>query len=510
MGLVRIAESLHCALPPIRDSVQRLVSDDSLAQYAGEHHLIHTIHAQVAAGADFLDVNVDDLGAAGRFTFEQTVAALHRVLALVVEHGAGIPPCIDSSDPRLLEAGLRFYYSASRSGDAPGTLRPPLLNSVIASRLDLLALRAELRFSVIAMLLEKVDKDGQPFEHSFTEAAPAEAYWETARYLFLKCREAGFAPGEIFFDPTIGPLGADYVGYTRQTFEGIRRIKDDPELAGSHISIGLSNCSDGLPRRQSLNRAYLRVAQDYGVDAAVLDVTGVTGKERVHPWSLRLVRRVVSPKGGDPAAALEDLADYCAALPRPTTPSVTEPVRNTLAETLATPDGVVYTVELVPSVGDPDELYRFAEQARDSEIIPSITDTAGGARAPSPEMLGVELARVLDRQPIINISCKSEDRDGLIKRLTSLHQHGLRNVFAVTGDYPRDGRAVFDLDSVGLLLATWALKAGLDFPSLLPRRGGALPDLYAGAVASPFKYTEGDVWAQRVKLWKKWRAGASF
>lgn len=536
-SLIKIGESLHCTLPPVRGSVLRLFDNDPLARYAGEHHLVQAIRAQVAAGADYLDVNVDDLAAAG-FTPEQTADALRSVLALVVQHGGGVPPCIDSADPRLLEAGLRFYYKAVSGAGTPVQRRPPLLNSIAASRLEPLALRSEFPFAVIAMLLEKVGTDdGRPTtdrltppapspaplergpggeaptpnaEQGFSQTATAFAYWQTARYLFLRCREAGFAPGDIVFDPTVGPLSTDYAGYTRQIFEGIRRIRQDPDLAGCHIVLGLSNCSEGLPRRRSINRAYLRVAMEYGADAAILDGTRVTGAERVHPWSLRLVRQVIAPKGGDPAAALERLADYCAALPRPVVPSAAVPVPNTLAEALATPGRAVYTAELVPAEGRLDQFFRFAQQARDSEVVVTLTDSAGGVRAPSPDPLAVEVARLMGRQPVVNVSCKSEDRDGLLKRLLALYQHGLRNVFAVTGDYPRAGRAVFDLDSVGVLLAIWALKTGLDFPSLQPRASGTLPDFYAGAAVCPFKYTEGDVWGQRIKTWKKWRAGASY
>jgi cobalamin-dependent methionine synthase I len=78
-------------------------------------------------------------------------------------------------------------------------------------------------------------------------------------------------------------------------------------MAGVHICIGLSNCSDGLPRRLAINRAYLRVAMEYGLDAAILDVTKVTGKDLVDGEILRLVRRIVK---AEPEEMLDILVDF--------------------------------------------------------------------------------------------------------------------------------------------------------------------------------------------------------
>ncbi|MBI3971406.1 MAG: methylenetetrahydrofolate reductase [Chloroflexi bacterium] len=188
-------------------------------------------------------------------------------------------------------------------------------------------------------------------------------------------------------------------------------------------------------------------------------------------------------------------------------------VRNTLAEALATPGRVVYSVELVPAGGCLDRLYRFAEAARGSDVDVVLSDGVGGSRVPSPDLPAAEVARIMDRQPVVTVTCRNGDRDQLRERLAALYQSGLRNVFAVTGDYPRGvppGQFTFDLDSVGLLLAISALEAGLDFPSLRPGTAGPLRGLVAGAAVSPFKYADADIWGQRIKTWKKWRAGASF
>lgn len=296
MGLIRIGENLHCHIPSVQRSARGWLCGDAAEREAGEGHLIQLVKDQAGAGADYLDVNVDNFLTDPGVSREGALKVLDHIFELMGRYGQGIPACIDSSDPSILEVGLRHYYEL-RGADGP----PPLLNSVAVSRLKTLSLRKAFRFSVVGMLLEKVGGTS-----AFTEVAGPEAYHQTARFLFDRARKAGFSPEEIFFDPTVGPLGADMVGYTRRTFEGIRSIRSDPAMAGAHICIGLSNCSDGLPRRLAINRAYLRVAMEYGLDAAILDVTKVTGKDLVDGEILKLVRRVVTSESGDTLSILVD------------------------------------------------------------------------------------------------------------------------------------------------------------------------------------------------------------
>lgn len=498
MALIRIGESLHCHIPSVQASVRRWVTGDAIDREAGERHLRHLVASQVAAGADLLDVNVDDfltdlaIGAAG------ARSALVHILGLIQRHGGGVPPCIDSSDPSLLEFGLRHYHEVLRGG------RTPLVNSVTVTRLGLLSLRAQLPFAVVGMLLER---SGGGAQSGFTDIAGAEVYYETAREIFAAARAAGFAPGEVYFDPTVGPLGADMVGYTKRTFEGIRRIRQDEQMAGAHVVLGLSNCSDGLPRRLSINRAYLRVAMEYGVDAAICDAAQISGDDLSDPRILKLIRQIASGQATD---ALTLLVDYAQSQPRPAAPRARAPVADPFGQALADPGRKVFVFELAPAEGSLDQMFQLAEAARDEDWVFAITDTPGGNRTPGPDTLALEVARRSGRQPIVNLSCKSDDRNALIRRALALYHQGLRHFFAVTGDYPHAGRPVFDLDSVSLVMALDTLRRGLEFPGLMPRAGGALSGLRVGAAVSPFKYNEADLWGQYLKAWKKRAAGADY
>jgi len=498
MALIRIGESLHCHIPPVQDSARRWQCGDALDREAAQRHLVKLVCDQVENRADYLDVNVDDFLTESGIGREGALEILDYILGLVEGYGQGVPPCIDSSDPDILIWGLRRYQE--RTG---GKGRPPLINSVSISRLEPFALRQEFPFAAIGMLLERVDDAA-----GFTDIAGPEAYHETAKIIFEKARQAGFAPQEIFFDPTVGPLGADMVGYTRRTFQGIRSIRSDPEMEGVHICIGLSNCSDGLPRRRGTNKAYLRKAVEYGVDAAILDVVNIDENEGVDPNLLRLIRRVSEEEEG--ADSLPLLVDFAQAYPRPPEWPEREPFPDILGPALSDPDQTIYLLEMAPADNNVEEIYALAEAARHTPFTFAITDTPSGKHVPGPDVIGVEVARIMNRQPIVNLSCKSDDRTGLLERVLGLYHQGLRHFFAVTGDYPFDGRASFDLDAVTLLQGLEALRRGRDGATLLPRMLGPMEGLTAGAAVSPFKYMEPDLWGQYLKLWKKRRMGADY
>ncbi|MBT6149343.1 MAG: dihydropteroate synthase, partial [Gemmatimonadetes bacterium] len=498
--MIRIAESLHCHIPGVRASAQRWLVGDDIDRLAGEKHLQHLVTSQVANGADFLDVNVDNFFTMEGIGYDGARQVLAHILDLIAEHGGGVPPCVDSSDPSMLEFGLRHYH------EKLGGERTPLVNSVTVNRLEALEMRQDLRFAVVGMLLEKAGDDAAT---GFTDIADASVYHETAKQIFEAARAAGFEAGDVFFDPTVGPLGADMVGYTKRTFEGIKMIRDDADMAGSHVVLGLSNCSDGLPRRLAINRAYLRVAMEYGVDAAICDVGQISGKDLVDGKILKLIRKIAT---GESMDALTLLVDYAQSQRRaPKAASRQTEFDDPFGRALADPDGdPVFMLELAPAEGGLDEIFAIAEEVRDEDYIFTITDTPGGNRTPGPDTLAVEVARISGRQPIMNLSCKSDDRNALIRRALALYHQGLHHFFAISGDYTNGGRPVFDLDAVSLSLALDTLRRGLNFPDLMPRPGGALEHLQIGAAVSPFKYSEADTWGQYLKVWKKRKAGANY
>jgi len=188
------------------------------------------------------------------------------------------------------------------------------------------------------------------------------------------------------------------------------------------------------------------------------------------------------------------------------------PLRTRLVET----DEFVTVLEIVPARGlalDPPAR-RSLEAARtlagDRRIAAvSITDNAGGHAMASPVPIAEELL-ALGQDVIVHVACRDRSRNALRSLGWELQARGIRNVLAVSGDYPVEGAGalsgpVFDVDSTALLALCRDLADE-------PGRDGAehAPGLFLGAAVSPFKRLESEVILQYLKLGMKARAGADF
>ncbi|MBE3575711.1 MAG: methylenetetrahydrofolate reductase C-terminal domain-containing protein [Firmicutes bacterium] len=193
---------------------------------------------------------------------------------------------------------------------------------------------------------------------------------------------------------------------------------------------------------------------------------------------------------------------------------------NRYAQSLSTPGSFSVTWELVPGRGarEPAQeqaLSNALEAARGGRIHAlTITDNPSGRPALSPTMLGIEI-RALGIEPLVHLTCKDKNRAQLESELYALARAGVRNILALSGDYPVEGhqgrpRPVFDLDSVHLLQLIGSLNNGL--PVEGPKGVAPLQptQFFAGAAVSPFKREEAEVLTQYYKLKKKIEAGARF
>ena len=80
--------------------------------------------------------------------------------------------------------------------------------------------------------------------------------------------KAGRTCDQIIIDPGLAPVGADTYGLVNMGLDAMRRIRSSPDLAGAHLSVGLTNFSFGIPRpiRESVESAYLTLAVQAGLD----------------------------------------------------------------------------------------------------------------------------------------------------------------------------------------------------------------------------------------------------
>jgi 5-methyltetrahydrofolate--homocysteine methyltransferase len=199
--------------------------------------------AQVAAGADMLDVN------AGIPLVDEP--ELLKSMLRAAQDAVDAPICIDSSVIEALEAGLSVYEGRA------------LVNSVTAEdeRLqEILPLVARHGAAVIGLAN---DETGIP-------ATPEERL-KHARKIVDVAGEYGIAPQDVVIDPLAMTVGADTEAVTT-TLRTISLIRDE---LGVNMCLGASNVSFGLPQRHALNAGFLPMAMAAGLTSAIMSTAEV-------------------------------------------------------------------------------------------------------------------------------------------------------------------------------------------------------------------------------------------
>jgi len=112
-------------------------------------------------------------------------------------------------------------------------------------------------------------------------------------------------------------------------------------------------------------------------------------------------------------------------------------------------------------------------------------------------------------EPICQVACRDRNRIALQSDILSAYVLGIRNILIMTGDHPLLGdhpqaKAVYDLDSIGLLHAIKELQGGRD---LAGNRIDTVPDLCVGAVVNP---GADPLEPEIIKMEKKIAEGARF
>jgi len=199
--------------------------------------------AQVQAGADILDVNVGVPGL-------DEVELLPRAVKVVIE-AVDVPVCLDSDNPRALEAALKVYRGK------------PILNSVngAEARLtDVLTLVKRHGTAVIGLCM---DEKGIPHDIDTRVAI--------ARRIVDRAVAMGIPREDVIID-TLALTVASDTHSALVTLETIRRVRDE---LGVNQTLGASNVSFGLPDRDVLNGAFLALAMAHGLTCPTVDVAKV-------------------------------------------------------------------------------------------------------------------------------------------------------------------------------------------------------------------------------------------
>lgn len=227
--------------------------DRSLSRYQ------ELARGQTALGVSFLDVNIDGT--------QQIQVRLPEMLDFLpdlipaLQEASPLPLCIDNPSVEYHRVALRRYDAA--------TAGPPILNSIAASRerLDeMIELIASYDTRVIVMASERFTETG-----TAQCLDPHDVHHAAKAFVELLAARADRRPDHILIDPGLAPVGADTYGLVNIGLDAMRLIREDPDLDGVHLTVGLSNFAWGTPKhiRHDLEKAYLTIAVEAGLDFAI-------------------------------------------------------------------------------------------------------------------------------------------------------------------------------------------------------------------------------------------------
>uniref|UniRef100_A0A7E4V8H0 Methionine synthase n=1 Tax=Panagrellus redivivus TaxID=6233 RepID=A0A7E4V8H0_PANRE len=215
---------------------------------------IAVARVQVENGAQVIDVNVDD----GLLDGPYSMSKFLRLISSEPDV-AKVPVCIDSSDFKVLIAGLEACQGrcivnsiSLKEGEGPFLERAKLIKRYGAN--------------VVVMAF---DEEGQ--------AAETERKFEICeRSYTLLIEKAGYKPEEIIFDPNILTIGTgmeEHALYAINFMDSCRLIKEN--LPGCFISGGVSNISfsfRGMEAvREAMHSAFLYHSIAAGLDMGIVN-----------------------------------------------------------------------------------------------------------------------------------------------------------------------------------------------------------------------------------------------
>jgi 5-methyltetrahydrofolate--homocysteine methyltransferase len=246
---------------------------------------------QVKEGAHVLDVCVDYVGRDG-------VADMDEIAGRFATK-ASLPLVFDSTEPDVMEAGLRHHGGKAilnsanlEEGEGEG------------GRFDRVCrLAREYGAAVICLT---IDEEGQ--------ARTADWKLRVAHRIYdLATQRYGIDPTDLIFDPLTFPLSTgddDLRGDAMETIEAIRRIKT--ELPGARTILGVSNVSFGLKpaARHVLNSVFLHECREAGLDAAIVHAARILPMHKIDEQAREIALDLIHDRRRDGYDPLTELMGY--------------------------------------------------------------------------------------------------------------------------------------------------------------------------------------------------------
>lgn len=228
--MIIIGEKINGTIPAVKEAIEKrdagFIADRAVKQ--------------TEAGANFIDVCASTAP-------EYEIETL-KWLIEVVQDATDTPLCIDSPNPRVIEAVFKYANKAgmlnsiSEEGDKCEVLLPLMANN---------------NWEVVGLTC---DNNGIPTD--------LQTKLDITKTMVEKAAKYDIAPERIHIDPCVMALSTD----NQSLLNFVEEIKAIKALYPTiHVTGAISNISFGLPIRSLINKNALAYAIQAGMDSAVMD-----------------------------------------------------------------------------------------------------------------------------------------------------------------------------------------------------------------------------------------------
>jgi 5-methyltetrahydrofolate--homocysteine methyltransferase len=211
-------------------------------------YVLELAESQIKAMADVLDVNVGFPGVDDVKLLPATI--------LAIRNKFDIPLCIDSPNPKAIEAALKV---------AGGKCLINSVNGEEKSLNVLLPLASEYGAAIIALTMDEDGITQDPQKRLII-----------AEKILERAIKAGIREEDVIIDPLAMAVSADPRA-CMVTLETIRLVH---QKLGLNITLGSSNISFGLPDREVLNSAFMSLAILNGLTCPIANPEKITAAVR--------------------------------------------------------------------------------------------------------------------------------------------------------------------------------------------------------------------------------------
>ena len=216
----------------------------STLQEGNFEYVLELAASQIKAMADILDVNVGFPGVDDVKLLPETVLAINAKF--------DIPLCLDSPNPKAIEAALKV---------AAGKCMINSVNGEEKSLKALIPIAKEYGAVIIGLTM---DDDGITHD--------PEKRLAIAEKILNRAVGAGIKEEDVVIDPLAMAVSADPQACL-VTLKTIRLVR---QKLGLNITLGASNISFGLPDREVLNSAFMTLAIQHGLTCPIANPEKIT------------------------------------------------------------------------------------------------------------------------------------------------------------------------------------------------------------------------------------------